>query len=76
MTKTEMDVITRLLGFRRGSIQVRAAGKLRDVHPGRVYDVCRKLEAEGIGRIDKLDHIAFTFTTHDALLAQEEAAAA
>lgn len=64
MTKTEKEVIARLLGRKCGPVMACGSPVLRDVHPGRTYDVCKALEADGIGFITKLDHIAFTFTTH------------
>lgn len=67
MTKTELEVIQRLLGCKSGSIRTRGDGTLRDVYPGRVYDVCRKLEDVGIGRIEKIDQVAFRFSTYDAM---------
>lgn len=71
MTKTELEVIGRLLGRRSGPILACPQGSIRDVYPSRVFDVCKRLEAEGIGKISKIDNIAFTFTTHAALQVKE-----
>ncbi len=63
MIKTEMAVITHLLGWKVGDITTRPA-PYRGIIGDRAYSACLDLEKAGIGYIDEINRVHFIFKTY------------
>lgn len=73
MTKTEIQVLSFLLGRKAGGVITSGGGALRDVIGGRAHKVCRELESHGLGKVEELENgYAFIFRSTDLL--QKESA--